>query len=200
MRVFNSRVRANQTRINSTLSLLRSRRSAFHHASIYQSAVSLSALYEVLDRSEIDPVIADLAERETANSLCVASVLLGEESDTYFAAQSLTETRVAGMLVGFSPELGDRWMGAMFALDPRNPDASRHFCASAREIIADVINAEAPDEEVLTRFPDAELTPQGTPTRRQKLRYCLARSGRYDPASRTLGRPTSGISPTFSRN
>ena len=180
VRTFNSRARSNQARIDSTLSRLRSRRTAFQYDRIYQSAVSLSAVYAVLDRSQIDPVIADLAERETANSLSVASILLGEESDPYFAAQSLTETRVTGMLVGFSRELGDRWTGAVFALDSRNPDASRHFCTSAREIIADIINAEAPDEDVLAWFPDAELTPHGTPTRRQKLSYCLARSGRHD--------------------
>ena len=179
VRAFNSRVRANQARINSTLSRLRNRRSAFQHASIYRSAVSLSAFYEVLDRSDIDPAIADLAERETANSLSVASTLLEGESDPYFAEQSLSETRVVGLLADLSPELADRWKGAIFALDPRNPDASRHFCASAREIIADIINTEAPDKEVLAWFPDAELTAKRTPTRRQKLSYCLARSGRH---------------------
>ena len=85
------------------LSRLRNRRSAFQHASIYRSAVSLSAFYEVLDRSDIDPAIADLAERETANSLSVASTLLEGESDPYFAEQSLSETRVVGLLADLSP-------------------------------------------------------------------------------------------------
>ena len=186
-RVVNAKVRANQARINSALTRLRSSTSAYQHARIYQSAVSLSSAYEVLDRSGIDPAIADLAEREAANSLSVAGILLGGESDPYFEAQPLKETKVAGMLAGFSPELSDRWMGAVFALDPRNPDASRHFCVSAREIIADIINAEAPDEEVLAWFPDPELTPDGTPTRRQKLSYCLERSGRHDAVVEDFG-------------
>ena len=187
VRALNSGVRASQARINSTLSRLRGRRSALQHARIYQSAVRLSATYRILDRNEIDPAIADLAERETANSLSVASILLEGASDPYFAAQSLAETRVSGMLADFSPELSDRWTGAVFALDPRNPDASRHFCSSAREIIADIINAEALDEDVLAWFPDAELTPQGVPTRRQKLSYCLARGGKHDSALEGFG-------------
>ena len=187
VRTFYSSVRTNHARINFTLNRLNGHFNAYQNSDIYQSSVSLSALYEVLDSSEIDPVIAALAERDTANSLSVVNILLGEESDPYFAAQSLTETGVAGMLASYSPELSNRWAGAIFALDPRNPDASRHFCVSAREIIADILNEEAPDEEVLAWFPDADLTYQGTPTRRQKIRYCLAQSGRQDSAVEDFG-------------
>ena len=76
----------------------------------------------------------------------------------------------------------DRWSGAVFALNPRNLDAARHFCSSAREILADILNSEAPDAEVLARFPDCQLTEQGTPTRRAKIHYCLDRSRLYSEA------------------
>ena len=180
VRQYNSRVRANRARINSTLSRLRSRGSTSRTVRVYQSAVSLTTVYEGLDRSGIDPVITNLAEREAANSLSVADALLGDEPDPYFATQSLTETKVAGLLESYSGDLSDRWAGAMFALHPGNPDAARHFCTSAREIIAGIINSEAPDEDVLDCFPDAERTEQGTPTRREKIRYCLARTERED--------------------
>ena len=180
VRAYNSRVRANRARINSALSRLRTRSNTAQTVRVYQSAVSLTTAYEVLDRSGIDPAIADLAEREAANSLSVADALLGDGNDSYFATQSLTESKVAGMLASYSGELRDRWAGAVFALNPRNPDASRHFCTSAREIIAGIINSEAPDEDVLAYFPDAERTEQGTPTRREKIRFCLARTGRED--------------------
>ena len=76
----------------------------------------------------------------------------------------------------------DRWSGAIFALNPRNPDSARHFCTSAREILADILNTEAPDAEVLSWFPDCDVTEQGTPTRRAKIHYCLDRSGLNDGA------------------
>ncbi|MCY3994352.1 MAG: hypothetical protein OXF50_24225 [Caldilineaceae bacterium] len=70
-----------------------------------------------------------------------------------------------------------RWSGALFALNPRNPDAARHFCTSAREILANILDTEAPNADVLSRFPDCQVTGQGTPTRRAKIHYCLDRSG-----------------------
>lgn len=187
LRALNSESRANHARINSTLSRLKARSNLYLHVDIYQSAVRVFDAFQVIERSEIAPDIADLAEREAANSLSLANILLEEEGDTYFASQSLTETSVAGMLATFSAELSERWKGAIFALDARNPDASRHFCTSAREIIADVLNLEAPDDEVLAWFPNAELTPQGTPTRRQKFSYCLARRGMYNSNIENFG-------------
>ena len=71
----------------------------------------------------------------------------------------------------------ERWAGAIFALNPHNPDAARHFCSSAREILVNILNSEAPDEEVLARFPNCELTEHGSPTRRAKIHYCLDRGG-----------------------
>ena len=176
VRAFDSQVRANRERIDASLSHRRANR----HSSIYQSATKLSLLYEALQRSKVDSTVAALVEREAANSLSLASTLLEEKRDPYFEQQSLTETRVGAMLESLSTELGERWIGAVFALSPNNPDAARHFCTSAREIIANIIDSEAPDGEVLSRFPDAELTEQGTPTRREKIRYCLERSGKDD--------------------
>ena len=184
VREHNSRVRANRAKLNSALGRLRARRVALPRAELYESAVGLSVVCQSLERSDIDPDLVDLAERDTANSLSVANVLLDEESDPYFAGQSLSETAIAGQLERYSPELRDRWAGALYALNPKNPDAARHFCSSAREIISGIIDTEARDSDVLHRFPNADLTPQGAPTRRAKIRYCLDRSGR---ASEVLG-------------
>ena len=142
--------------------------------------MGLSVVHGRLEGREIDSVMADLAERETANSLSVAGVLLGEDYDPHFAQQSLTQTAITGKLAVYSADLSARWSGAIFALNPGNPDASRHFCSSAREIIAHIINAEASDDDVLAWFPDAQVTPRGTPTRQAKIHYCLERSGRGD--------------------
>ena len=73
VRAYNAKLTSRRARINTTLSRLRSRRSEVQHATIYQSAVSLWSVYETLDRSEIDPTLVHLAERDTANSLSVAT-------------------------------------------------------------------------------------------------------------------------------
>ena len=180
IRAYNARRRANQARLSSALNGLRTRRPGIQDARVVDSAVDLSTAYQVLDGSDVDPLIADLAERETANSLGVANAMFGDGSDSYFSAQSLIDTKVAGLLSRYTAELCDRWSGAIFALNHENPDAARHFCGSSREIIADILNTEAADAEVLARFPNSELTSQGTPTRRAKVLYCLRRSGRSD--------------------
>jgi Predicted pPIWI-associating nuclease len=68
-----------------------------------------------------------------------------------------------------------RWQGALFALNPANPDAARHFCTSSREILAYVLDIEAPDDAVLARYPNCQRTDKGRPTRRTKIQFCLER-------------------------
>ena len=60
---------------------------------------------------------------------------------------------------------------------PRTRDAARHFCTSSREIIAEILDVEAPNEEVISSDPDCQVTERGTPTRRAKVQYCLDRKG-----------------------
>lgn len=64
--------------------------------------------------------------------------------------------------------------------NPQNPDASRHFCTSAREILTAILETSAPDEEVLAADPQAARTQDNRITRRAKIDYCLRRVGRYD--------------------
>ncbi len=76
---------------------------------------------------------------------------------------------------GVSTDLDDRWNGAVFSLNPQNPDAARHFCTSAREILTQILQLKAPDADVIALLPDCDRTPDGSPTRRSKIRYFLAR-------------------------
>ncbi len=85
------------------------------------------------------------------------------------------ESPLTPALQSISGELGDRWRGALFSLSPQNPDAARHFCTSAREIIARILDAKAADTAVAAAIPACERTQQGTPTRRAKIRYLLQR-------------------------
>ena len=126
--------------------------------------------------------MADLAEGEAANSATVLNVLVEDDEVDSIASTDLNETAVGAQLAAFSAELSDRWSGAVFSLNSRNPEAARHFCASAREIISRLLEISASDEDVHAWFPDCPLTDEGRPARRAKIGYCLTRSGRYNDA------------------
>ena len=177
VRSYNARVRANRSRLRSALQSLSAQSITVRYPSFRTSVTALYSAYERLDNSDADPLLSDLAERDTANSVTVLNTLLGDSSHVQVGDGELTSTKLSESLSGYSTDMRDRWSGAIFALDPRNPDAARHFCTSAREILADILNTEAPDADVLSRFPDCQITERGTPTRRAKIHYCLDSSG-----------------------
>ena len=177
VRVHNSRARANQARLKSALQSLSRRPVIVRHTSLHQSVLDLSAAYDRLDTSDADAFLSDLAEQDTANSATVLNNLLGNHDFAHVTHGELTSNRIAGELASISTDLNNRWSGAIFALNPSNPDAARHFCTSSREIIAEVLNTKAPDEDVRAWFPDCHVTERGTPTRRSKMLYCLDRRG-----------------------
>ena len=182
VRAHNARIRANQSRLRSALSRLSHQTITVRYTTVHHSVQELTSAYERLDASNADPFLSDLAERETANSAQVLNSLLEDRGDPPEAALDFTSTTITASLVGISPDLNDRWGGALFALHPHNPDAARHFCTSSREIIATILDIEAPNAEVLQRLPDCQLTQQGTPTRRSKLEFLLKRQGKADEA------------------
>lgn len=177
IRSYNNRLRSNHSRLQSALQRLARQPVSAEFTSLRQSSLLLSTAYERLDNGGADPFLSDIAERETANSVSVLNVLLGDEKHSPGSVDGLATSRITDSLSSFSEDLAMRWSGAIFALNPANPDAARHFCTSAREIIAEILNMEAPDEDVLARFPDCQVTERGTPTRRARVHYCLDRSG-----------------------
>lgn len=177
VRSYNSRLRSNRNRLQSALQRLSRQSVTVRFTSLHQSSLSLSTAYERLDNGGADPFLSDLAERETANSVAVVNALLADEEESQASIDDLSTSRITDSLSSFSEDLAMRWSGAVFALNPANPDAARHFCTSSREIIAEILNTEAPDKDVLDSFPNSQLTEFGTPTRRAKVQYCLDRSG-----------------------
>ncbi len=187
VRAHNSRVRANQQRIKNELAKL-SRQPTVTRYTMYQTSVrTLHRSYVQLDQQAetrvYNPVydrLIDFSEREVANSLAVTNALLGEDAaeDT---EDGLEDAALTGELHKISPDLDERWRGAVFSLNPRNPDAARHFCTSAREVITQILEIKAPDRDVMPLFP-SELTPQGKPTRRAKIKFFLKRKGMTDDA------------------
>lgn len=187
VRAHNTKVRANKARIQRALQQLSRIKVTTRYTVIHASAQTLNNAYtrlrDQLGISAHGPDYETLiayAEQENANSLDVTNALLGEAAEEQPTEADLTDTAIASELSSISPDLDSRWNGAIYALSPRNPDAARHFCTSTREIIATILDIKAPDDAVLTATPNCQKTPNGTPSRRAKIHYCLQRKGLAD--------------------
>jgi hypothetical protein len=179
----NARVRANQQRLKNELARLSRQTAPTRYAAFQVSVTAVHTAYERFERfasgapeTRYDDYL-DLSEREAANSAQLMNALIDGAATSVADAADSPESELTPVLQGVSPELGARWRGALYSLSPHNPDAARHFCTSAREIIARILAVKAPDDAVLTEMPNCDRTPQGTPTRRAKIRYFLHRRG-----------------------
>jgi hypothetical protein len=189
VRAYNARVRANRRRLRSLVTRLNQQKTTTRFVEYRTSVQTLTESYTRLDsRSEsnqLDPRynwVLDLSERETANSVDVANRLLDAEPDPDEHVDELQDAQLGQQLREISPDLDDRWQGAVYSLDPKNPDAARHFCTSAREIFTQILEIKAPDDLVFAALPDCAATDRGNPTRRSKIKYFLHRKGMLEEA------------------
>ena len=182
IRAHNSRVRANRNRLRQELDKLaraasRPSRRTFRTSveTVQRTYVRLESAAETYQYGEQYNQVLDLSEREAANTASVMNAMLGdpEPSD---GAQDVRSTTLDPILTLIGADLPDRWHGALFSLNPNNPDAARHFCTSAREILVRILDSCAPNPAVLAEMPDCEKVPEGTPTRRSKIRFFLRHS------------------------
>jgi hypothetical protein len=162
--------------------MLQNRLSSPRYATFKLSVTVLHTAYERLegrfqyrDLNPYESELFDLSAQETINSVEVANLLDGHP-DVQPNAWEL-ENNLGNELIVISPDLDSRWKGALFALNPKNPDAARHFCASTREIFSRVLEIGAPDSDVIRVFPACKKTDTGKPTRRAKIHYCLSHRG-----------------------
>lgn len=183
VRRYNARVRANRQKIATELRRLQSTTTVRYHV-VQTSAINLNNYYERLDAGESSlessnygSEFLDLSERENANSLALSNALESETDELDINPSELLRTEIDGMLQQLSPDLSNRWKGALFSLNPQNPDAARHFCTSAREVFVQILDMNAPDEKVLALNSNCETTSNGQPTRKEKIRYLLSRCG-----------------------
>ncbi|MEU4159214.1 hypothetical protein [Actinoplanes sp. NPDC026670] len=180
VRAYNARVRSNRQRLNAEIARLNRQRSTTRYVTVQTSTVALHTAYSRIDAqselwNERGQELADFAEAEAANSVHVANVLLDEVAADEEEAEGTSLTDELSVL---STDLDSRWRGALFAINPRNPDAARHFCTSAREVIVELINMKAPDAVVLLAKPNCERGPDGRAVaRREKIGYLLDQNG-----------------------
>jgi uncharacterized phage infection (PIP) family protein YhgE len=178
VRQHNSRVKANRQRLSSAIARLNSQTSSRYSVTttssyrLYQSYQQLDNRYESGYLNDSYGEWIDLAEREAANSAELSNSLQAPTESSQFLGPVITST-ISYELRGISEDLDNRWKGAIFSLNPHNPDAARHFFTSSREVIIQLINMKAPDDEVKRNFSSVKLTDKGEPTRRSKIEYLL---------------------------
>lgn len=113
--------------------------------------------------------ILDLIDSEQANSIITANAIENNE----YPEETTEDRQIGDKLRLVSEDLDNRWKGAVYALNPNNPDAARHFCTSAREIFTEFIEMKAPDAEVFLYNPKCDKTDRGNATRKEKIRYMM---------------------------
>lgn len=146
---------------------------------VRDSSFDLNARYDRIERDgSANEEILVAAERESRNSVVVAYSL---NTDVEEPAEGKQDIGILDYLTGLSSDLSDRWRGALFALNPANTDAARHFCTSAREIFSEILDRWADNRTVIAADPDCERTQQGTPSRRAKIQFLLKQKGADSP-------------------
>ncbi len=186
VRAYNQRVKSNRQRLKNELNKMNRSSTTTTKYTVYQSSVvSLNSHYESLDqRSEYGGLnerynhFVDLSEKEAANSLEVLNALV--DSDENQLVVDLGKSAITDHLKRISLDLDNRWRGAIFSLNPGNPDAARHFCTSSREVITQILEIQAPDAQVVSLLSDCTFTERGTPTRRSKIKYLLTKKNLND--------------------
>lgn len=175
VRNYNASVRKNKQIISREINKLHSRAIAPNTYTV--SLNTMQAHYEAIDsfypegthiNSQQDRIL-DLIEQEHANSIITANAIT---NDT-FPEEDTDDLDIGNKLLLVSEDLNNRWLGAIYSLNPQNPDATRHFCTSAREIFTEFIELKAPDNAVFEYNPNCEKTDHGNATRREKIKYMM---------------------------
>ena len=119
-----------------------------------------------------EDLLINFPERETNNSIVLFNAITGVQDGETLPPETLQRTVIESALYELSDELGKRWEGAIFSLNPENPDAARHFCTSVREILINVLDIKAPNDHVQSELPDCTFY-EGRPDRRSKIKFLL---------------------------
>ena len=178
---YNREVRRNQQKIQSELRKL-------NNTSKFKTTYTISVKtlnnsyntvvenYDEVNSTVKEKEIFNYIESENANSLSVANAIENPELAENIDVE-LQDNGIGDKLKLLSTDLNNRWIGALYSLNPNNPDATRHFCTSAREIFTDIFEKYALDKDVFAIFPNCDRTERGNATRKSKIKYFLYKKG-----------------------
>ncbi len=185
VRKHNSQVQHNRQIIKREIAKLKNSPTVHvqYSASVTAMQSSYDRVMEVYDLgTDISPeqsLILDYVEKEQANSL-IATNRLFDNTAPDEIEEDIEDVAISDKLEVVSDDLMNRWRGAVFALNPKNPDAARQFCTSAREIFTEFIEMKAPDKSVFSYNPNAAKTERGNATRKEKIKYMMHDKGMDD--------------------
>lgn len=193
-RAHNAKVENQRRRLDQEIRRLNSRPPATTFVTYRSSVEMLTRTYTATEERLAGRMIApahrqllDRGSEEAANSAYLLNALDGdgapEEDPT---EDELRGPSMQAELATVGQDLVDRWTGALFSLSPSNPDAARHFCTSAREVLITMIDTAAPDSRVAEADPACDRTDKGAPTRRAKVGFLLRRKGIEDQSIERL--------------
>jgi hypothetical protein len=182
VRKYNSEQIARRQKLRSAISRFNQSKLTVSYSStlvLRQSTEILSQRYRSLesytnanDSDFNSDILVDFPEQETNNSIVLYNSLSGIQDSEYLPQETLQRTVIEDALYQISAELGKRWEGAIFSLNPNNPDAARHFCTSVRDIFIILLDIKAPDDLVKS-LSDCTYY-NGKPDRRSKIKYLLS--------------------------
>lgn len=177
VRKYNAQVREYQRIINKETQRLKTSSRIIVSTQYDNSSLIMHNCYSDIEKqypegvsiTDAQNLVLDLIEQEQANNLITTNNVFGGlpiESNT-------EDIEIRDSLSAISDDLSNRWKGAIYSLSPQNPDATRHFCTSARELITELIEMNAPDDSVFKFKPSAVKTDRGNATRREKINYMM---------------------------
>lgn len=178
---YNREVRRNQQKIQLELRKLNnySRVKTNYIISVRTLNDSYNTIFENYDKvnyTDKENEIFNYIESENVNNLSVANAIENPELAENIDIE-LNDNGISDKLKLLSNDLNNRWIGALYSLNSNNPDATRHFCTSTREIFTDIFEKYALDKDVFAIFPECEKTDRGNATRRSKIKYFLYKKG-----------------------
>jgi len=184
-RAHNAKVENQRRRLNQEIRRLNSRPATSTFVTYRTSVETLTRSYSETEEglagrslSVTERELVNRGSEEAANSVYLLNAMDGDgaqEDDP--TEEELRRPSMEAELSTFAQDLVDRWKGALFSLSPSNPDAARHFCTSAREVLISMLDIGAPDSDIAVADSNCDRTDRGVPTRRAKVRYLLSRKG-----------------------
>ena len=174
LRKYNSQLRKNRKLITRQLNQLNSQSTVRNTYTtsvnlMHNCYVGVNVAYEDSYITPSQERIIDLIEKEQINSLVTANALANDD----LISENIEDIEIGNKLAIVSEDLDNRWKGAVYALNPKNPDAARHFCTSAREIFTEFIEMKAADNDVFAYNPNCAKTERGNATRKEKIKYMM---------------------------
>lgn len=182
VRKYNSDQAVRRQKLNAAINRLNNTSHTSSYTTTYvlkRSSLILSRSYTALesytnsrDFEDNTDILIDYPEQETNNSIVLYNALSGIQDGENLPVETLQRTVIEDALYGISEELGKRWQGALYSLNPSNPDATRHFCTSVREVFIKLLEHKAPDD-LVKQMSDCSYY-NNKPDRRSKIKYLLS--------------------------